>query len=287
MPVTRRQLLATIGSIGGVSLSGCIRSGNTGKPDNQITNTQPSNEQTTTTQTSGSQVTPTSDGRTTTTPISDGKTATTSLPNGPVASAPIPRNPSEYTYATMGTETKSEPVITYFGNWKCPACRKFSIGLLKKYVKDYIESGSVSLRFRALAYVPTTQPPFRPFLGSDAPRAARAGLIVWHIEPESYWSYHEYVFAHQPPEAREWATTDNLVEFARKAGVKKTDKLRAQLEAGKYQKEVKQTAVAAVKAGVSATPQLLINGQVVSPFKVKRVRSLLSELGEGNGNTST
>lgn len=133
------------------------------------------------------------------------------------------------------------------------------------YVTEYIEPGRVSLLFRALAYGPTTEPPFQPFLGPDAVRAVRAGLIVWHIEPESYWPYHEYVFAHQSPESQRWATTDRLVGFAENAGVKQTEKLRTQLEAGKYRKEVKRTAIDAANAGISATPQLLINGQVVSP----------------------
>jgi protein-disulfide isomerase len=204
--------------------------------------------------------------------------------DGPVGTAPLPDDPSASTYATMGTGAESEPVITYFGNWKCPVCRRLSIGLLKKYVTKYIKPEKASLRFRALAYGPTTEPPFKPFLGPDADRAARAGLIIWHIEPESYWPYHEYVFANQPPEHRKWATTDRLVEFAKKAGVKKTGKLRTQLEAKKYQKEVKQTAIDAAKAGVTATPQLLINDQVVSPFKSNRVQALLNK---ASGNTST
>lgn len=271
MSFTRRQLLAALGSAGGIALAGCLDGGAANESGSQNTNIPTPDSQATATPPPTSQTnTPTPDS----TPQSTGTPAL----NGPVATAPIPDDPSSYTYATMGTGGK--PTITYFGNWKCPACQVFTTRLLENYVTEYIEPESVSLRFRALAYGPTTEPPFQPFLGPDAVRAARAGLIVWHIEPESYWPYHEYVFAHQPPERLNWATTDRLIEFAKSAGMKQTEKLRTQLEAGKYQKEVKQTAITAAKVGVSATPQLLINGQVVSPFKQKRVRALLNELSE-------
>jgi protein-disulfide isomerase len=281
MSFTRRQLLAAVGSASGIALAGCLGGGSSNGSGSQ--NTQTPN-QTTSTPTPDSQTsTPTPNNRTNTaTPGT--KTTTTPVLDGPVATAPLPDDPSAYTYATMGTRAESKPVITYFGNWKCPVCRRFSVGLLRKYVTEYIKPGKASLRFRSLAYGPTTEPPFKPFLGPDADRAARAGLIIWHIEPESYWSYHEYVFANQPPEYRRWATVDRLVEFAKEAGVKKTEELRAQLKAKKYQQEVKQTAIDAAKAGVTATPQLLINGQVVSPFKWKRVQALLNQAG---GNTMT
>lgn len=198
-----------------------------------------------------------------------------SIPERAVVSAPMPDDPSSYTYATMGNRRK--PTITYFGNWKCLSCKVFSTKLLNYHVTKYINSGAVSLEFRALAYGPTTEPPFQPFLGPDADRAARAGLIIWHTEPESYWAYHEYVFAHQPPERLKWSTTDKFVKFATNAGVKQTEKLRTQLEAGKYQKEVKQTAIDAANVGITGTPQLLISGEVVSPFEQKRVLMLIDK----------
>lgn len=282
MVLTRRRLLATIGSAGGIALAGCLGNESSDESGSSGTDTSSTNEKSTQTTTP----TPTSTRTQTQSPTSENQTATISTPSGPVATAPLPKNPSNYTYAMMGTG--EEPVVTYFGNWKCPACQIFSTGLLKEYVTEYVESGNISLRFRALAYVPTTEPPFQPFLGPDAPRAARAGLIIWHIEPQSYWPYHEYVFAHQPPERLNWATTDRLVEFAKSAGVKQIEELRTQLEGGKYQKEVKQTAIVAAKVGITGTPQLLINGQVVSPFKQKRVRALLDELsGEKNRETTT
>lgn len=184
-PIRRRQLLGVLGSAATIGLAGCL--GTTG---------------------------------------SSGESANTSsrgsTVEGPVANAPLPKNPSAYTYATMGRENR--PTVTYYGSWKCRYCAQFSTGFLKEIVTDYVESGTVSLTFRALAYING-----QPFLGPDAPRATRAGLAVWNVDPETYWEYHEYVFANQPPESKQWATTEQLITFAKRLVLAMWAKLRRKL----------------------------------------------------------
>lgn len=192
--------------------------------------------------------------------------------DGAVASAPVPSDPASYTYATAGSANR--PTVTYYGNWKCPYCAEFSTGFLGDIVKEYVESGDINLRFRALAYING-----EPFLGSDAVHAARAGLAVWNVDPETYWKYHEYVFANQPPERETWATTDKLVSFGEQAGVTSTDKLRTKLENQAYESTIQKTSQAAADAGVSGTPTLVIDGETVNPLSDKeRTRTLIEQL---------
>ncbi|MFC7155506.1 thioredoxin domain-containing protein [Halomarina halobia] len=177
-----------------------------------------------------------------------------SMPDGPVTKAPIPASPGDYTYETMGTG--DEPTVTYVGNWKCPHCATFSTGYLRDIVTDYVEPGKLSLEFRA----------FTGFMGSDDVRAGRAGLAVWNVDPETYWTYHEYVMANQPSASEEWATTDRLVEFAESAGVSKPDAVRQSIEAGEYQQEMQESRQYAREAGVEGTPYLVVDGQPVAPI---------------------
>ncbi|MFB6173767.1 MAG: DsbA family protein [Halobacteriales archaeon] len=193
-------------------------------------------------------------------------------PDGPVANAPIPETPGAHRYATAGTG--SAPVVTYVGSWKCPYCAEFSLGFLRDIVEEYVEPGALSLRYRALAYASDGG----PFLGPDAPRAARAGLAVWNVDPDTYWRFHEHVMANQPPEGRRWATTDRLVGFAEEAGVEGTDRIRAAVEGGRYRAAVRATARMTFEAGVEGTPALLIDGEVVSPFEKERTRRLLDRV---------
>jgi len=202
-------------------------------------------------------------------------------PTGPVASAPVPDAPDGYTYATMGSATAPVEAV-YFGNWKCPYCADFSTGFLSDIVTDYVEPGDVALTYRALAYIGGD-----PFLGADAPRAARAGLAVWNIDPSGYWRFHEYVMANQPPEGREWATVDTLTEMAEKAGVSDPDAVRSALEDGEYASQVRATSERAAALGIEGTPALVVGDRGVNPLQTEETRALLDDAVESAGGGST
>lgn len=198
--------------------------------------------------------------------------------DSPAANAPLPDDAADRTYATMGTGGAQ---VVYFGSWKCPFCAEFAVGSdrvfsLSTLVTDYVEPGDVQLTYRCLAYTGNGD----PFLGSDAPRAARAGLSVWHRDPAAYWGYHEYVMANQPPESETWATADRLVEFAESANVTDTGAIRADIESGKYEDAVRATTSDFSEAGASGTPSLVVDGEVYSPFEPEKTRQALDALAE-------
>lgn len=202
---------------------------------------------------------------------------TSSAPEGTVTDAPIPDDPSSFTYATMGTDG---PLVTYFANWKCPGCAQFSTGEgdvlgLGRIVQDYVSSGDVQLECRAFTYTSEGE----PFLGADAPRAARAGLAVWNVDPQSYWRFHEQVMANQPPKGEKWATTDKLVEFAEQSEVENVEQVRSAVENGKYEDPVRANTDAATGYdGFNGTPSLVIDGAVYNPFDPKKTKDALDQL---------
>ena len=208
-----------------------------------------------------------------------GGTSAETPPPGAVSGAPIPDEPSSYDYATAGSG--DAPVVTYFGNWKCPFCADFATGdsdrsilPMGTVVADYVEPGDVSLRYRGLAFGSNGE----PFLGPDAPRATRAGLAVWTVDPESYWNYHEHVMTNQPPEDETWATTDRLVGFARDAGVSPVEEVRSAIGGDRFEDRVRATTEAAAAAGVRGTPTLVIDGEPYSPFEPEATRDALDAL---------
>ncbi|WP_254543455.1 thioredoxin domain-containing protein [Halomarina pelagica] len=182
------------------------------------------------------------------------------MPDGPVTKAPVPKSPGDYTYATMGDGGK--PVVTYIGNWKCVYCAAFSTNYLKDIVTKYVEPGKLSLEFRS----------WPNLIGPDDVRAARAGLAVWNVDPKTYWTYHEYVMANQPPESQEWATTDKLVSFAESAGVSNPEAVRRALEDGTYQQPVQANRQYIEKLRrrypeLRGTPALIVDGTFVPPIR--------------------
>lgn len=187
--------------------------------------------------------------------------------DGPVTTAPLPDDPADYSYAVMGSSDAPVPIV-YFGSWKCPYCADFSTGFLRDIVTDYVEAGDVTLQFRGVAYLGGSG-----FLGSDAPTATRAGLSVWNHDPETYWKFHEFVLANQPPESKTWATTETMVEFAEGAGVDDVDAVRTDLENEAYEELLTRTTDDAKTAGIRGTPKLVVGGTVVNALDERKVRS--------------
>ena len=182
-----------------------------------------------------------------------------------LSAAPTPTQ-GDHRYATMGTGD-AELTLTYFGNWKCPHCATFSDGLLRTLLAEYVTTGDVALRFRNLTWTDG-----EPFLGSDGPTAARAGLAVWNVDPESYWSYHELVMRDQRSPGTTWATTDHLVALAHEAGVSDPEILRAAVEQEAYERRLRATGDAAAAAGIGGVPTLVVGDTALSPFAETSVR---------------
>ncbi|MFB6104733.1 MAG: thioredoxin domain-containing protein [Halobacteriaceae archaeon] len=190
-------------------------------------------------------------------------------PSAAVTSAPLPDRPGDYRYAVAGT-ADAPLEVTYYGSWKCPHCGTFSTGFLGELITDYVDPGDVRLVFRDLAYYEGD-----PFLGPDAPAAGHAGLAVWNNDPEAYWAYHEQVMANQPPADERWATADRLVAFAEAAGVSTPAAVREAVQTNAYAAALAATDEVARTVGVTGTPQLEIDGTVVSPFEEGRTRDLI------------
>ncbi|GAA0251820.1 DsbA family protein [Haladaptatus pallidirubidus] len=179
-------------------------------------------------------------------------------PEGLYESVGVPSDPSGFTYARMGSE--DAPVTaTVYGGWKCPHTQRFVLGFLGDIVTDYVEPGDVTLEFRAVAYRNG-----EGFHGPDEPRAARAGLAVWNNDPDSYWTFFEYMFQNRSG-VDGWATTETLVRIAAEAGVENLDTIESEIADGKYQQEIEKTMEKVPEIPIPAVPRVVVDGEPTAP----------------------
>lgn len=194
------------------------------------------------------------------------------------SSVPTPATPSDSTFATMGAAV-DRPTATVYGNWKCPYTQEFVLTLFGDLVEEFVASGDLAIEFRSVAYENDD-----PFLGPDAPRAARAGLAAWNVDPDAYWEYFAYVFENQPPERDAWAQPELLGRFASEADLASVDEFEEQLDASDYEEPVQATASQFQELGASAVPRVVTDDEVTAPnLDPERTRDQLRRLTE-SGN---
>lgn len=248
----RRTLVQAIGASALAGLGGCagLSSQFEGGPNGSNGSTDSNTEATEAVET------------TETTDDQSGNTApaySATTPDGAVATASVPADPSEFTYPTMGSA--DAPVsVTFYGSWKCPYTQEFVNQQFDELVQRYVRPGEVSVTFRSVGYKNGS-----PFLGPDAPRAARAGLAVWNADPKSFWRYFATVFASQPPEGVEWATVNQLAAFMSAANVGNVSKIRSGITSNARSKRVRATTEAARRRGIETVPRLVIDGEIHAP----------------------
>jgi len=146
---------------------------------------------------------------------------------------------------------KKEARVTLieFADFQCPFCERFFKDTIPNIKKDYVDTGKVKVAFRHYA-----------FLGQESTWAALASECA--NEQGKFWEYHDYLYNHQGPENSGTFAKDKLISFAQILGLN-TNQFSSCLESAKYSKNVNDDLSAGQKAGVTGTPAIFINGQLI------------------------
>ncbi|WP_051459365.1 DsbA family protein [Paenibacillus zanthoxyli] len=161
-------------------------------------------------------------------------------------------NSASFNYDELPRLGKADaPVkLVEFGDFKCPACARFSVGIKPLLVQEYIETGKAALYFVNMS-----------FIGPDSETASLAALSVYHQSSEAFWAYYDALYANQGDEDAEWATEDFLVKLAQNEKLPiDYDLLRKDIQNRTYSGELKRDNAVANTNDVKSTPSLFING---------------------------
>lgn len=167
----------------------------------------------------------------------------------PKASSAPQIAPTDITFdKSMGA--KDAPVVVLeYADYQCPYCKQFADGPEVQLKKDYIDTGKVRFVFRNLA-----------FIGEESIWAAEAAECA--NEQGHFWEYHDKLFAEQGAENSGAFSMDNLKRFAAELGLN-TQSFNQCLDSGKYRSKVGQETASADQLGITSTPTLFVNGQLV------------------------
>lgn len=157
--------------------------------------------------------------------------------------------------------------VVYYGDFDCPHCLDFEEQYMSRLMREYVADGEVRLVFRPLRVV-----------SRNSYRAGVAAHCVWNGSPDAYWRWHSTIFSQQG--GGDWATYDRLVDYTRGVSGVDAGALRDCIESGRFDGAIQRHMSEANRAGVRATPTLVINGTAVGGNDYDAVLNAIeSELG--------
>ncbi len=150
---------------------------------------------------------------------------------------------------TLGN--KDAPVtVVEFADFRCPFCERFFQQTESQILKDYVSTGKARYIFKHYA-----------FLGQQSTWASEAAECA--AEQGKFWEYHNWLFSNQASESDlAYYSKANLIKYAGKVGLD-TNQFSSCLNADKYAKRVADDMAEGQKDGVTGTPTVFINGQMI------------------------
>ncbi len=145
--------------------------------------------------------------------------------------------------------SKAKVTVVEYADYRCPFCEKFYTDVYSKLKSEYIDTDKIKFMYQDFA-----------FLGPDSNTAAEATHCA--ADQNMFWQYHDYLFTHQGSESSDWASSANQKKIAQTLGLS-TSQFNQCLDSGKYKQEVLNETDAGKKYGVTGTPSVFVNGQIL------------------------
>lgn len=150
----------------------------------------------------------------------------------------------------------SAPItIAFWSDFQCPFCKQFELTTLPQIVQNYVNTGKVKIVFMDFN-----------FLGNDSNTASLYNRAVWKLYPGQYFAWRTAMYTAQDQEGDQGfgnaASIDKL-----NATIQGFDaaKIAADVKANAatYQAQMDSDKAEAQKAGVNATPSLVVGTQLI------------------------
>lgn len=171
---------------------------------------------------------------------------------------------------TMGDKDAAVSIVE-FGDYKCPSCKAWGEQILPQLEEDFIQTGKATFSYINVL-----------FHGNESTLAALASESVFKQDPQSFWSYHNAIFAAQPATQehdKPWVTPEKLVEIA-KENAPNIDliQLEEDIKSEATMEEVTRDDELVTKFDIPFTPTIIINGVMLEdPFDYEAIVSLMEK----------
>ncbi|CAN5681110.1 hypothetical protein BH23CHL5_BH23CHL5_07950 [soil metagenome] len=139
--------------------------------------------------------------------------------------------------------------VVEWGDYQCPSCALFAEEATPMLIEQYVNTGLITLEYRDLA-----------FLGTESTRAAEAAWCAQ--DQDRFWDFHKTIFANHDGE-NAGALSDGRLKAMAEVLELDTDQFNACFGNRVHEDNVRDAYDEGSAAGITSTPTLVINGEIV------------------------
>lgn len=136
--------------------------------------------------------------------------------------------------------------LVEFGDYQCAFCNKFFHETESSILKNYVETGKVKIIFKDYTII-----------GPDSIAAANAAHCA--NDQGKFWEYHDTLYNNWGGENNDWASSDNLLKFAKAIELNEESFVKCMIEK-KYNQVVISSNNDASTLGLTGTPAFFVIG---------------------------
>lgn len=179
----------------------------------------------------------------------------------------VPAFPAAYDRLGVSRGDAEAPVVLReFGDYQCPACRRFYQSAYEPLERDYVEPGKVRLVFFDL-----------PLEGQHRHALAAAQAARCAGRQDDYWAMHEALYGNQPEWSRTGDPLPRFAEYAETAGLDGNALIQC-IRDDVTLEAVNASAAVARKLGVPSTPFLVLDSLAIQgAIPYEKLKSLIDE----------
>jgi protein-disulfide isomerase len=176
---------------------------------------------------------------------------------------------------SMGDPNAKVKVDAY-EDFQCPACRQFTEEVEPQLIKNLIKTGKVYYIFHQYSFIDGPG----ASQGGESDQAANASMCA--AEQNKFWEMHDTIFANWAGEGVGAYNDRRLRAFAQTAGLDMSA-FDTCFGANKYKADIQASFDEGNKIGVSGTPSVFVNGQIVKPGYIPSYDDILQAVNAALG----
>jgi protein-disulfide isomerase len=146
--------------------------------------------------------------------------------------------------------------VEIWADFQCPFCGRLAREVEPRLVTDFVEKGIVRLVAHDFAFLGSSHTPDESLAAATA---ARCAALQGH-----YWEYANFLFWNQDGENKGAFREERLLAMADAVGLDRAS-FESCLKDASVRRGVQQETVDGAAQGITSTPTVFVNGQVIRP----------------------